>query len=344
MVKQKPDSSTFERYFSDRYSGDDRQHVLSFLREEADNEDLNSVLKSQFDSIGDDDLEAVPDLDHILHRIHYNINSRHSHYGNITGRRRALLWLAAVAAVMLPFIIFLGFQFLKPSYEGKEASFEIISPAWSRVRFSLPDGTSGWLNGGSSLSYNADFINDRKVALSGEAYFDVFHDEKSPFVVNTADVTLKVLGTRFNVSSYKSEGKVEVVLEEGKLLFTEHAGKKSYTLTPDDLVNYDKREKTFTTEKVQTGKYISWTEGKLIFRNDPVDVMARRLGRWYNADVEIRGDNFDRFRLRATFDDESLEQVLYFLKKSLPIDYTISDGVISANDTLSRRKVIITLK
>ena len=81
-----------------------------------------------------------------------------------------------------------------------------------------------------------------------------------------------------------------MVLEEGKLEFNDNQKDKPFTMKPNDLVVYNKTLKDFSTEVVQPRKYLSWTEGKLVFRNDPIDVIARRLERWYNIDVEINGN------------------------------------------------------
>ncbi|HUX57470.1 MAG TPA: FecR domain-containing protein, partial [Bacteroidales bacterium] len=227
---------------------------------------------------------------------------------------------------------------------GKETWVEIKAPAWTRAQFSLPDGTTGWLNSNSSVKYNGNFNADRQVTLTGEAFFDVFKDKKRPFIVNTNEVNVKVLGTRFNIASYKNENNVEVVLEEGKLVFNDKEMNKSYTMRPNDLVVYDKTLRDFSSEVVDPRKYLSWTEGKLEFRNDPIDVIARRLERWYDVDVEINGIISQQQRLRATFIDDSLEEVLYLLKRTLPIDYKIENRELKPDETYAKKKVIITLR
>jgi ferric-dicitrate binding protein FerR (iron transport regulator) len=132
-----------------------------------------------------------------------------------------------------------------------------------------------------------------------------------------------------------------VVLEEGKLVFNNKEMKSSYTMNPNDLIVYNKTQKDFSTEVVQPNKYLSWTEGKLIFRNDPLDVIARRLERWYNIDVEINVSLTEDLRLRATFIDENLEQVLNLLNRSLHVSYKIENGYIQTDGVFRKTKVII---
>ena len=125
---------------------------------------------------------------------------------------------------------------------------------------------------------------------------------------------------------------------------TDNEKKKSCTLKPNDLVIYDKDLKGFSTEVVYPQKYISWTDGKLVFRNDPPDVIARRLERWYNIDVEIKGSTSDDLRWRATFVDDNLEEVLKILKRSLHVDFKIESGSFNPDETIAKRKVILYLK
>ena len=115
----------------------------------------------------------------------------------------------------------------------------------------MPDGTTGYLNSNSSIKYNGNFSSDRQVSLTGEAFFDVVKDKRRPFTVNTNEVNVRVLGTRFNIASYENEKDVEVVLEEGKLIFSENGTVKSCFMNPNDLVIYDKTNKILSTEIVE---------------------------------------------------------------------------------------------
>ena len=305
---------------------------------------MKHLLLKQFYELLPEDEDDKKNLDHILYRIHYDINTRLSSrkawsFDNITK------WSFRIAGViMLPIVILIGIHMYTGTNLKKETWVEIKAPAWTRAQFSLPDGTTGWLNSNSSVKYNGNFNSDRQVSLTGEAFFNVFKDKKRPFIVNTPEINVKVLGTRFNIASYNNENNVEVVLEEGKLVFNDKEINKSYTMRPNDLVVYDKTQRDFSTKVVLPQKYLLWTEGKLEFRNDPLDVVARKLERWYNIDVEVNGSISHDQRLRATFVNESLEEVLYLLKRTLHIDYRIENGNLKPDETYSKKKVIITLR
>jgi len=322
----------------------DSSYVDKVFCDDEKKDELHKLLSKQFDELLPEDDSEKKDLDHILYRIHYDINTRLSTQ-KISLPYNIIRWTLRIAGVMiLPLIIFIGIKNFKETNLQKESWVEIKAPAWTRAQFGLPDGTTGWLNSNSSVRYSGNFVSERQVYVKGEAFFDVFKNEEKPFTVNTDEVVIKVLGTRFNISSYDNENNVEVVLEEGKLELVNKELSKTYTMKPNDLVVYNKVLKDISTEVVQPQKYLSWTEGKLIFRNDPMDIVARRLERWYNIEVETKGCVVKDLRWRATFIDEGLEEVLELLKRSLPVNYKIVERDIKSDDTYAKRKVIIYLQ
>lgn len=332
------------RFFRGEYSEADASYVDEVFCDNNCDKELKGLLSRQFAELLPNDDTSSKNLDHILYRINYDINTKYSSerpwsFGNII---KMSFRIAGV--IMLPLVIFIAINTHNHTYLKKESWVEIKSPAWTRVKFSLPDGTTGWLNSSSSVKYNGNFTNDRRITLEGEAFFDVMKDEKRPFVVSTNEIVVKALGTRFNIASYSNEKSVEVVLEEGKLLFNDKEMDKSILMKPNDLVTFDKTLKDISTSVVQPHKYMCWTEGKLVFRNDPLDVIARRLERWYNIDVEVNVNSDEDLRWRATFIDEGLEEVLVLLKRSLQINYRIENRDINPDGTFPKKKVVITFK
>ena len=309
MAEIRFDRDRIERYFKGEYSEEDKSYVEEVFSDDNNEEELNTLLRRQFNELKSEDDDETKNLDHILYRIHYDINTRSAERGTILSSVVIRWGLRIAGIILLPLLIFIGINNYTGKVETRDSWVEIKAPAWTRAEFSLPDGTTGWLNSNSSVRYEGNFQSDRKITLKGEAYFDEYRDPKRPFVVTTNEVDVKVLGTRFSIASYDNESNVEVVLEEGKLEFSDKDNTKSYIMKPNDLLVYDKMRKDFSTEEVQPQKYLSWKEGKLVFRNDPLDVIARRLERWYNIDVEINGSITADLRLRATFIDEDLEEV-----------------------------------
>ena len=344
MAEIKLDSEKFNTYFNGKYSDEDASYINKTFCDASTEDELKHFLLRQFYELSYEAGNENENLDHILYKIHYNINMRS------TGREASLSanilkWTMRIAGlIILPLAIFFAVQIYKNAPAAKEAWVEIKAPAWTRAQFSLPDGTTGWLNSNSSLKYNGNFNYNRMITLKGEAFFDVFKDEKRPFVVSTPDLDIKVLGTRFNIASYENEKNVEVVLAEGKVILDDKKINKSYSLKPGELFTFNKSYHNSLTSIVDTQKYTSWTNGKLVFRNDPLDVIAKRLERWYNIDVELDVSSSEEIRWRATFVNEGLEQVLNMLNRSLPLNYKIENQYLKPDETYTKRKVIITLK
>lgn len=320
----------------------DQEYISRIFDNKRYKKRLLKLLSRQFDEMKEDEMTPNENLEQILSRINYRIRSKAIEKAR-SSLNEYLIWGSRIAVILLiPLLIFFTYRNVKIEKLNNTSWIEINAPAWTRIQFNLPDGTKGWLNSNSKLSYRGNFSTNRQVTLDGEAFFDVKKNPAKPFTVNVDDIQLRVLGTRFNILSYKNENNIEVVLEEGSLLFNDPKSKKHYTMVPNDLITYDKTRMDFSAKPVQAQKYLSWKEGKLVFRNDPLDVIARRLGRWYNVDVEVNAEVSQELSLFATFTDENLEQVLELLKQSLPIDYTIENGNLNSDSTYTKKKVIIT--
>ncbi|HUX56169.1 MAG TPA: FecR domain-containing protein [Bacteroidales bacterium] len=339
------DNERLNRYFKADYSEEDKEYLQKLFSDRNKEDDIKCQIKKKWNELLQENEGYDINLDHILYRIHYEINTKKTGFKNRYLFRNFVKWSVTIAAILaLPLLIYSGINFYNNSYKSNTEWVEIKAPAWSKVQFNLPDETIGWLNSSSSLRYRGDYLRDRRITLQGEAYFDVKNNPERPFVVSTNKISITVLGTRFNVASYEDERDIEVVLEEGKLILNDAEMNKSYTMIPNELVKYDKSLNKFSFEYIQPQKYVSWKDGMLIFRNDPIDIVAKRLERWYNIDIELRGNYFGDLRFRATFFDENLEEVLYFMKRSLPINYKIEEGRAKDDGIYLKKKVIITYK
>jgi transmembrane sensor len=244
----------------------------------------------------------------------------------------------------LPLVIAGSLYFYLNSHEDEwvadqQVKSVIYAPMGSRVSFNLPDGSTGWLNSGSKLSYSLPFSGNRKVALEGEAWFDVFHNEKQPFEISAGRSKIKVLGTSFNVSAYLEEKYVEVVLQNGKVEFSDQTQSGDVILKPSERLVL--RDSKLEVKAVDPSKYKGWTDGKLIFRGDDMAEVARRIERWYDVKVEIADYDLVHFSFRATFKDDSLEDVLKLLSMTSPIEYKILPRKQLQDGTYEKEKVIL---
>lgn len=251
------------------------------------------------------------------------------------GSRYYISLFQKVAAVLfLPLLlasVVLTTYFLNKNSDTRLVWQKIHCPVGTRSEVKLPDGTSVWLNGGGELSFPTAFAtNERKVKVSGEAFFDVVSNPSSPFLVDLNDVTVKVTGTCFNVQNYIGSQDVVVSLQEGKIEL--YKGKEvdvgSYLagFTPGDKVRYYKDKQTIEKSYIDPQYISSWKDGVLRFQDETVYEVAERLGRWYNVFIKADPESdWDDFLLTATFENESLTQVLDIMKHSNSIDYKFKD-------------------
>jgi transmembrane sensor len=222
---------------------------------------------------------------------------------------------------------------------------ELFAAFGTRSVVKLSDGTTVWLNSGSSLRYPDRFAgNKRNVVLKGEAYFEVESNPEKPFIVETPMISVKATGTKFNVSVYPNAEEEGVTLVSGKVevVTTNRNNTEARSeLEPNQHLSFSKTSGTSTIITTDVSKYISWKDGKLIFRNEPLSVVTNRLSQVFNVDIEIKGGELKNYSYRATFQDESLADILKLLKISAPIDYMEVRRDPLPDGSFPRKKVLI---
>lgn len=174
------------------------------------------------------------------------------------------------------------------SYQGDSSVVEeryntLRVPRGGEYSITLSDGTIVYLNAESELRYPVKFVGeDRRVYLSGEAYFDVVHDKAHPFVVDVKNSTVRVLGTSFDVRAYADEDEVLTTLVQGSVRFS--AGKESVILEPGEQVVLDKSGRLETRE-VDTYLYTAWKDGVFAFKRQRLEEIMKVVARWYDVNV-----------------------------------------------------------
>ncbi|KFC59017.1 FecR family protein [Flavobacterium gilvum] len=212
-------------------------------------------------------------------------------------------------------------------------------PRGRRFNITLSDGTVVYLNAGSSMTYPVQFIKNknRKIFLTGEAYFDVTHDKKHPFIVNASKLDVQVYGTKFNVSNYPEDQATDVVLVEGSVGMSQaglpQKAENEFFLTPGYKGTFNKEDKKISNEKVNTSLYTSWMTGNLVFRNESFAKIVKKLELHYNVQIINNNKNLANETFNATIetDHETIEQVFNYFKKVYQIDYTIVENKIIIN-------------
>lgn len=182
--------------------------------------------------------------------------------------------------------------------EGVEAAKEVITrietPRGGEYKIELSDGTLVQLNAESSLEFPVQFVsNQRQVKLRGEAYFDVTKDEKRPFIVNAADkMDIKVLGTSFNVSTYKNNISTTLVKGSVKVSGLNYENAAATVIRPGETASIDNSGK-IKVENIDVEKVIAWKNGLFNFNNGTIQHVAEELERWYDIKVVVNPDVAD---------------------------------------------------
>lgn len=169
--------------------------------------------------------------------------------------------------------------------DAQNADVVLEVPRGQRFDITLDDGTRVWLNSESRLSFPATFNKgERHVQLSGEACFEVARNEHHPFVVQTRDQQLRVLGTTFNVSAYDDEAQTVTTLVEGSIALSRR-GQKEFLLTPNHQARL--REGAFIIEEVDAGTVAAWRTGVFVFEGHTLEDVMCQLARWYDMEFDF---------------------------------------------------------
>lgn len=215
----------------------------------------------------------------------------------------------------------LVYDLAKDAGANKAAQFNTIStPRGGQYQVVLPDGTKVWLNAASKLKFPSSFIHlaDRKVELSGEAYFEVTKDKKRPFIVEATNQEVEVLGTHFNVNAYANGSPTKTTLLEGRVKLKSNA--KDYLLKPGQQAIVGA---TVRIDEVDTEEVIGWKNGNFIFTDNDIETVMTALERWYDIEVIYEGPISSVGFNAEISRDKTLIQVLKALEKTGNVKFRI---------------------
>ncbi len=279
-----------------------------------------------------------------------------------------LYWLPRVAAVFLLGAI-ISFSISYQIYNPKNSELvyhEINTPAGSKTKVTLPDGTTIWLNAGSNLKYSNQFNKkSREVYLTGEAFFQVEKDPSKLFLVRTTELNIKAYGTSFNVKSYPEEGTIETTLIEGSIGVTRTTFENKKTdevmLEPNQRVvyyrkkqvvakqsSYAKKEElkekvepdamqeqklTYLISKgIEAKDFTSWKDGTLFITSETLKELAVKLERKYDVKIHFANKQIENLKFTGSLENETIEQVIDAIGIAANIKYKIKDRDVWLNE------------
>lgn len=342
----------FINYLNGNCTDEEFKKLLAWMKKESMTISGQRMVQEVWDDYTSDLSEDKIKYDRLLDIIHHKINTDLHSGKPAIGKRplknRILQYITQAAAILLlPVLSLLLYSKLsdRDQYIANSHELEVEAPAGYRMNIEFGDGTKVWLNHGSKLRYPYRFDrNCRKVFLTGEAYFMVAHNENVPFIVGTDNLDIKATGTEFNVSAYPEDNIVKTTLVKGQVgVYEKGSSILVKTLQPGECIKYDSQMNNYTSESDDIIKYIAWKDGLLIFKNDSIPEIAKKLERWYNVDVKIINENVREFTFTGTFSEESLSQVLELMSLASPVNYWLTPKVRYPDGSFSRQTVMIGL-
>ena len=201
-------------------------------------------------------------------------------------------------------------------------------PRGGEYLLTLSDGTMIYLNSESTLSFPVKFQGkERKVYLTGEAYFKVAKNTEHPFVVTAGELEVLVTGTTFGVRAYKDEKDIQTTLESGQV--TVRVEGKSVKLVPNKKVLFNKSTMGLEVRDVDVDLYLAWADGRLVYDNCPLEKILTDLGRWYNIDVFYSRDELRSYQFSLNMKKhEEFTQVLELIGKTGEVQFEIKDNTV----------------
>lgn len=210
---------------------------------------------------------------------------------------------------------------------------EVFIPYGQTFKLKLSDGTLVWLNAGSKLRFPQNFINtdnNRIVYLEGEAFFDVAKNKDKPFIVNTQEVDVKVLGTKFNISSYETDIYIATTLVEGSVnVYETRTPENDIELTPSFQAKYEKFGNQFDKAKVDTNIYTAWMNNRLMINNLKFSELLVKLERRYAVKFVNQAESLNDEIYKGEFADEDIESILKTIALSTPFEFEINQNLIT---------------
>jgi len=329
-------------YFAGELSGEDRAIVDAWRAESPDNEREFSQLQKTWDSYPLlQEMEQYNAFE-ALRKVNERIREKET-------RQWAVSFQRIAAILLFPLLAYSGFLIFKNNSLKELPKAEIVwqtlsTPPGVKSRFFLPDSSEVWLNSSSSVTYPVVFSGStRMIKVTGEAFLDVRENEDQPFVVDLGKINVKVLGTQFDVVNFENEQQTDVILVSGSISLVQGTGREEKimaSLRPGDMAVFGTQNNTLEIKSVKTEKYTAWTEGKLIFREDPMDEVVRKLNRWFNVNIEVADPGIYEYIYTATFRDESIDQILELLTISAPIRYQVIQRE-KKGDVFSAKRIIL---
>lgn len=318
-MKQSNISRIFKRFLSHRFPSQTEERVQKWIIKDEYNEEKERAsfeywneLKSEINS------DTYSALDRVNEKTGYPQPKR-----NIPLHKK----VSRIAAILIPVFLVAGGYLYYTS--AKNNIIEIHTAYGEEKHVFLPDSSEVWVNAGTNLKYPKKFKGDqRAVYLDGEAYFSVRKDNSKSFVVQTGDISIRVLGTQFNVKAYPDDERIITTLTSGKVeIYT--GSNDSRILKPNEQLTYNKNTSKINITEISVDETDAWRNGGLIFSDAPLSEILQALERKFDVSIS---DNttiaVSKLYTVKFLKNESLEEILGILQDIVGFSYQHQENKI----------------
>lgn len=333
------------KLFNGSITDAEKEQLLLWYNESEENRNEFARLKSIQDALQPAFNPEGIDLDKAEKALNDRINS----ILTVTPPHRKLnsqsIWLRVAAVVTIPVMLAIGYFIGRNSFDNQSltAYQEISTPFGTRTKITLPDSSVVWLNAGSKLTYPTQFHKkQRLVALNGEAYFQVHANKNNPFTVQAGKLEVTATGTEFNVEAYYGDTINAVTLSEG-IVDVIH-GTTSGKLEPNQRFVLNTNTLVYNISETDADYWGIWKDGVLAFRNESLAEVFKKISRTFNVEFAISDPSLARETYRATFSNETLDEILALLKISAPIEFTRTSRTLQTNGSFSKEVIHVKRK
>ena len=325
-----PDNKELSDYFFNRCTPETAERVERWFRLHGKSDEASSMLYRLWNSVeASSDPGSDEDVRAAFEEFRSRLSSSEMHHAGKRRRRNPLSWISRAAAVLfIPLAAFSIWQAVSSYNENNVSWTEMRAEFGETGHFSLPDGTSVWLNSGSSIIYPEHFYGGkRQVFFSGEGYFDVAQDRRRTFEILVGNSAVRVLGTEFNLKSYEDDDRLELNLLDGRVVFwPDNREDEPVSLVPGEALEFDRESLHLRKYRFDIDGYSSWKDGNLYFKNCPLSEIVRQLERKFGVEMVIMTDSLRDIPYHMAFvNNESLDDILSVLDKD-PRIFVEKDG------------------
>jgi len=324
MRIERPSRKALITYFEGSSSHEEEKLILHYLSLDIDAEYIASCMKEAWSNL-DGESMILSESQQI--RAWNNFQLHQKELVQFPNERKHN-WFVYAACIVFLILSTMGI-FWHQKFSEKEATSIVYHAGFGKQqKVHLKDSSTVLLFPGSSLKVTADFNQaERKVSLSGRAYFKVTHNSQKPFEVQAERLTTKVLGTSFEVNTDRLDHQQTITLHTGKVNIRDNKCTLA-NLHPNQQLIYDQKKHLFRIINVDASQTLSWINGELSYDLVPLQQICLDLEKWYNVKIEIKDRQLANKKISTSFKNTPIQEVLHIISLATGMSYTIKGNLI----------------